>query len=115
MLWFCVRSPQLSVNIHQGFFECVYPEDEWQNECQEIIDTILAGKHSLNDALKLIDRLNIYAAEKSGKLGLVLGCTEFSQFNEQYPLVNYGLSEKYEIVDPTLIVAERLCKLFIRI
>lgn len=99
--------------LHRQWFDCSYPDAPLQKECQLLINKILAGKHSSEDAVHFVERLNDYASKVKGDIGLVLGCTEFSQFDEQYPLAFYGLDEKYKIVDPALIIAERICKQFI--
>ncbi len=98
--------------LHKKYFDCQYPSQAFQTQVQSCIDQILAGKQSKEDAQALVNQLNAYLAEQGdAKIGLVLGCTEFSVFNEQFPLLLNGLDTRFCVVDPNQIVAEKICRL----
>ena len=98
--------------IHRKYFDCSYPENSAQKKIQELIYKILSGSQCREDAHMLVDLLNTEDASRNSgkKMALVLGCTEFSVFNEQFPLKLYGLSERFAVFDPNQIAAERICE-----
>lgn len=97
--------------LHSRYFECSYPDDNFQTNIQELIHKILAGKHSRKDAKNLCKQLNDFlSSNEKEKIGIVLGCTEFSVFNEQFSLRLNGLSERFHVFDPIQIVAEKICR-----
>lgn len=98
--------------LHRKYFDCLYPDPDFQIKVQSCIDQILAGKQSREDAKALVSQLNAYlVGAREAKIGLVLGCTEFSVFNEQFPLQLNGLDARFRILDPNEIIAEKICRL----
>jgi len=96
--------------LHQKYFACVYPEDSWQRQLQGLIDKILAGKQSRLDSEELAAQINFRRTKSDEKIGVVLGCTEFSLFESQYSLKDNGLDDVFEIFDPSVILAKQICK-----
>ena len=97
--------------LHTKYFECEYPEDELQVELQKLIDKILAGKQCKKDAEQLAELVNAQLKSKrTEKIAVVLGCTEFSIFNEEFPLQLNGLEAAFTVFDPNEVVAEQICK-----
>lgn len=101
--------------LHKAYFDCRYPDDAYQDEIQGLINTLLAGQQRREDAQKLSEQLNARLSlclnKEEETVGLVLGCTEFSVFNEQFPMRLNGLDERILVFDPNQIVAEKLCAL----
>lgn len=98
--------------LHKKYFDCQYPSQTFQVQIQGCIDQILVGKQSREEAQVLAYQLNTYLAElEETTIGLVLGCTEFSVFNEQFPLLSNGLDARFCVVDPNQIMAEKICRL----
>lgn len=100
--------------LHRKHFDCSYPEDNTQAYVQNLINKILNGKLGIEDSQNLATMLNALQGSflKIGKKsGLVLGCTELSVLNEQFPLRANGLCEDLIIIDPSQLVAERICKI----
>ena len=104
--------------LHQRYFDCTYSDENLHAQAQDVINKILAGKQCSDDSKMLADQLNskllLLGKEKEKKIGLVLGCTEFSVLNDQFPLRLNGLSENFFIIDPNQIVAEKICKLIFK-
>lgn len=98
--------------LHKRFFGCVYPGEKLQLYIQELINKILAGQQSSQDAQQLCQKLNAFDFSDQDCMGIVLGCTEFSVFHNQFPLQNYGLNSQIRIVDPNQIIAEKICQIF---
>jgi len=94
--------------LHKKYFNCSYPEKIFQGYIQDLIYRIMKGEYSEEDSKMLASALNSLSSEK---VSLVLGCTELSVFNDEFPLKMHGLNENYLIVDPNLIVAEKICSL----
>lgn len=99
--------------LHNRYFPCLYFDD--QAYLQSLINKILEGKHSLADAELLSQKLNAILPNSFEKTGLVLGCTEFSVLNEQFPLHLTSLSKQFFVLDTNQIAAERICKLIFKI
>lgn len=98
--------------LHKKYFDCLYPDPDFQTKVQSCIDQILTGKQSKEDVKALVSQLNAYLAEaREAKIGLVLGCTEFSVFNEQFSLQLNGLDARFRVFDPNEIIAEKICRL----
>lgn len=98
--------------LHQAHFCCRYPNEIQQSNIQKLIDCIMAGKQVAEDAKQLAFLLNKELEESSQeRVGLVLGCTEFSVLNAAFPLHLYGLDKRYVILDPSIIIAEKMCQL----
>lgn len=103
--------------LHRRFFDCFYPEKALQQQVQKLIDTIMTGRQGCSEASQLAASLNAELNSpryKEEKIGLVLGCTELSVFNEQFPLRSFGLDPRLEVLDPNQIVAEKICKLIFK-
>lgn len=102
--------------LHKRYFDCSYPVDKLQGEIQVLIDIVLAGCQSLSDSEKLTRHLNELFIQRNSeqKVGLILGCTELSGLNDQFPLQKCGLDEGFTILDPIQIVAEEVCALIFR-
>lgn len=101
--------------LHQKYFDCVYINTKKQPEIQQLIDIVLAGKQKKEHSQQLASLLNdeiTHSNFPSGeKVGLVLGCTEFSVLNEQFPLRFNELNPHFYLLDPNSLVAERICQL----
>lgn len=95
--------------LHKRYFDCSYPDRDWQNEIQCLIDKILSGKQTPSDTEQLAKQLN-QMLEADSRVGLVLGCTEFSLFENQYSLKSHGLDQRFELFDPNQIIAKAICK-----
>lgn len=109
-------SCRLHAKSFSRFFDCEYPNSEFQGALQTLIHTILAGKQSKRDAemlSELLQRQKKMMKSKGSedeKIALVLGCTELSLFNEEYSLHANGLDSAFRIFDPNRVVAEQMCK-----
>jgi aspartate racemase len=97
--------------LHQRYFNCSYPNELFQLNVDRLIQTIMAGKQSQEDAKTLSQQINQYVALEENSIGLVLGCTEFSTFNDQFALERHGLSKRFSVFDPNQIVAEKICQI----
>lgn len=101
--------------LHKRYFDCLYPEKDLQQIVQQLIETVLGGHLKQEDAYNLAAQLNNVLPQlrrhSNQKVGLVLGCTEFSVFNAQFPLHAHGLSTEYVVFDPNTIIAEKICAL----
>jgi aspartate racemase len=101
--------------LHQRFFDYCYFDGVIQSKLQNLIDIILAGQQCREDSQQLAEQLNaqlrLLQKVEGEKIGIVLGCTEFSVINEQFPLQANGLSEDFLVFDPNQIVAEKICSL----
>lgn len=94
--------------VHKKAFPCNYPESSFQKFMDRLIDKILAGKQTKEDARILSEAVNAIQGDVKG---IVLGCTELSVLNEQFPLKSNGLNERFFVADPNQIAAEKLCKI----
>lgn len=100
--------------LHQKYFNCIYPDEDLQLEIYKLMNKILAGNHCREDSIQLAAQLNAQLAlieNKDNNVGLVLGCTEFSVLNNQFPLHLHGIDKRFTIFDPNQIVAEKICEL----
>ena len=102
-------------DLHGQYFTCCYPDDELQLEAYHLMNKVLAGKADQTDTEKLMHDINLKLSfcqkEKKGEIGLVLGCTEFSVLNDQFPFYDHGLSRKFPLFDGNQLVAEKICEL----
>lgn len=97
--------------LHRRYFECTYPDERNQTCIQALIDKILAGQQIKEDAEQLAMQLNqVFKEQEAANPGIILGCTELSVLNEQFPLHENGLDKRLRIFDPNQIVAERICQ-----
>jgi aspartate racemase len=92
------------VQLHRRFMRCIYPDVDFQTYINTLILKILTGKQTQQDAELLAQKLN--AREEKG---VVLGCTELSLLNTQFPLRSNGLSKPMLVFDPNQIAADKLC------
>lgn len=99
----CSRTSR-EAKIHQRFFSCHYPSNEIQNTLDNLINQILSGSLSQNHT-DLLTRTLMNSSELGSKK-IVLGCTEFSLLHHHFPIQNY------EVIDPSLLVAKKLCQLY---
>lgn len=100
--------------IHEKYFNCIYPNENFQKEIYRLMNKILAGEHSKEDAIQLAKQLNNQLnliENKENKIGLVLGCTEYSVLHNQFPLDLHGIDKRFIIFDTTQIVAEKVCQI----
>ena len=84
-----------SSQLNKQFFNCQYPNLKEQLDVQSHIDKILAGKQNKTDATSLSKLINqIIKSNDSQEKGVVLGCTEFSVSEENFPLQSNGLDKQ---------------------
>jgi len=95
--------------LHRKFFDCLYPELQTQSLLDQLIQRILAGKYGPEDAKELASCIR-----RSSPDGVVLGCTELSLLESQFPLHQHGLPMSTCVIDPNQIVAEKLCDLSLK-
>lgn len=93
--------------LHARYFPCEYPGKKEQKELDAIILRILEGTCLEEDAKYLTKIAKAHEANGSGKLGVVLGCTELPQLTERFPF----RVKNTVLVDPMDVVADRICSL----
>jgi aspartate racemase len=101
--------------LHQSFFDCQYPNYEFQVKVDALIDSILKGEEKIEDLTQLIDDIHSFCSwnfhRNDEPIAIVLGCTELSVLNVKYPLSVLGLDSRFVVIDSTHVLAEGLCQL----
>jgi len=95
--------------LHRKFFNCEYPSVKDQAIVDEVIYRILGGNIRAEDSEKLAKIAAKFRKDENTPLGIILGCTELPLLNDKFPIDHFV--KNCVIIDPMMIVAERLCKL----
>lgn len=85
--------------IHKCYFDCDYPDQNFQSLIDWLIDELVAKEPNLSLYEKFNSMINSF-----GDRQLVLGCTEFSLLCHVFP-------NKGNIIDPLMLTAKKLCSL----
>lgn len=109
----CTESSAAS-QVHKSYFDCEYLDDALQQKIDLLIAKILAGQQQCSDAQALVRLLNSLQTQdarfQKNNLAVVLGCTELSVLEEQFPLRLNGLNNEITLLDPNQIAAEKICQ-----
>lgn len=100
----------VSLSLHHRYFPCGYPQIDLQLFTHKLIEKILSGNITANDAQELTQRIQqlLITDYPERTHAIVLGCTELSVLHRKYPLM---LGTDIEVIDPNEIIANKICQL----